>query len=215
MPNYGLKNSDTIINILLHHFGSFSLLCHHLSAVIVTDLDAPHSDKAIIVSTSLSWWVSQIAKFMGPTWGPPGSCRLQAGPMLAPWNLLSGLLPLFHWYIPEIKPMLTNNQVVKGEAMLLWISSSGVIIWNQVSVTLTLNEVPNQILQWHFRYLFVKVQLFITKFCYAATLIFPWYMLNVTRDGMIDLTRCKQKILVKQSLAWQPFFCSGSTLSHI
>ena len=31
-----------------------------------------------------------IAKFMGPTWGPPGSCRPQMGPMLAPWTLLSG-----------------------------------------------------------------------------------------------------------------------------
>ena len=35
---------------------------------------------------------SQIAKFMGPTWGPPGSCRTQVGPMLAPWTLLSGML---------------------------------------------------------------------------------------------------------------------------
>ena len=33
---------------------------------------------------------SQIAKFMGPTWGPPGSCRPQMGPLLAPWTLLSG-----------------------------------------------------------------------------------------------------------------------------
>ena len=32
---------------------------------------------------------SQITKFMGPTWGPPGSCRPQMGPMLAPWTLLS------------------------------------------------------------------------------------------------------------------------------
>ena len=33
---------------------------------------------------------AQIAKFMGPTWDPPGSCRPQVGPMLAPWSLLSG-----------------------------------------------------------------------------------------------------------------------------
>ena len=33
---------------------------------------------------------TQIAKFMGPTWGPPGSCRPQMGPMLTPWTLLSG-----------------------------------------------------------------------------------------------------------------------------
>ena len=32
----------------------------------------------------------QIAKFMEPTWGPPGSCRPQMSPMLGPWTLLSG-----------------------------------------------------------------------------------------------------------------------------
>ena len=31
---------------------------------------------------------------MGPTWGPPGPCRPQMGPMLAPWTLPSGRLPL-------------------------------------------------------------------------------------------------------------------------
>ena len=38
---------------------------------------------------------TQTAKFMGPTWGPSGSCRPQMGPMLAPWTLLSGYLVLF------------------------------------------------------------------------------------------------------------------------
>ena len=33
--------------------------------------------------------MSQIAKFMGPAWGPLGSYRPQMGPMLAPWTLLS------------------------------------------------------------------------------------------------------------------------------
>ena len=32
----------------------------------------------------------QIARFMGPTWGPPGDDRTQVGPMMAPWTLLSG-----------------------------------------------------------------------------------------------------------------------------
>ena len=31
---------------------------------------------------------TKIAKFMGPIWGPPGSCRPQN--LLAPWTLLSG-----------------------------------------------------------------------------------------------------------------------------
>ena len=39
------------------------------------------------------WHVrSRIARFMGPTWDPPGPCRPQMGPMLAPWTLLSAVL---------------------------------------------------------------------------------------------------------------------------
>ena len=34
---------------------------------------------------------SLIASFMGPTWGPSGADRIQMGPMLAPWILLSGM----------------------------------------------------------------------------------------------------------------------------
>ena len=34
--------------------------------------------------------ITQITKFMGPTWGPPRSCRSLMGPMLAPWTLPSG-----------------------------------------------------------------------------------------------------------------------------
>ena len=41
--------------------------------------------------TIFSHKASQTAKFMGPTWGPPGPCRPQMGPMLAPWTLLSSL----------------------------------------------------------------------------------------------------------------------------
>ena len=40
-------------------------------------------------SSFCAMW-TQIAKLMGPTWGPPGSCRPQMGPMLAPRTLLSG-----------------------------------------------------------------------------------------------------------------------------
>ena len=33
--------------------------------------------------------IAQIAKFMGPTWGPSGADRTQVGPLFAPWTLLS------------------------------------------------------------------------------------------------------------------------------
>ena len=42
-----------------------------------------HSNTRVITSL--------IARFMGPTWGPPGSCRPQVGPILAPWTLPSGI----------------------------------------------------------------------------------------------------------------------------
>ena len=37
-------------------------------------------------------FTTQIAKFMGPTWGPPGSCGPQMGPMLTPWSFLLGYI---------------------------------------------------------------------------------------------------------------------------
>ena len=48
---------------------------------------------------------AQISKFMKPTWGPPGSCRPQMGPMLAPRTLLSGgpcWLPCIQWRVYEL-----------------------------------------------------------------------------------------------------------------
>ena len=43
-------------------------------------------------------WISQIARFTWPTWGPHGSCRPQVGSMWAPWTLLSGaVLIKFYW----------------------------------------------------------------------------------------------------------------------
>ena len=41
--------------------------------------------------STLTWSTSLIAMFMGPPWGPPGSCRHRVGPMLAPWILLYGI----------------------------------------------------------------------------------------------------------------------------
>ena len=45
---------------------------------------------------------TQIARFTGPTWGPPGSYRPQMGPMLAPWTLLSGYLSCGMWSILQM-----------------------------------------------------------------------------------------------------------------
>ena len=45
--------------------------------------------------------VSLIARFLGPTCGQSGADRTQVGPMLAPWNFLSGIrIPIIFHGIP-------------------------------------------------------------------------------------------------------------------
>ena len=48
------------------------------------------SDQILAINCPVIISDPQIAKFMGPTWGPHWFCRPQMGPMLAPWTLLSG-----------------------------------------------------------------------------------------------------------------------------
>ena len=54
----------------------------HRKTVRIYDLHRICNDKF--------WYTTQIARSMGPKWGPSGADRTQVGPMLAPWNLLSG-----------------------------------------------------------------------------------------------------------------------------
>ena len=57
----------------------------------------------------------QITKFIGPTWGPPGSCRTQMGPMLAPWTLLSGAIRhnsvMTYWSMGKSPPFHMHDVV--------------------------------------------------------------------------------------------------------
>ena len=62
------------------------------------------------VENILQFWPrTQIAKFVGPTWAPPGSCRPQMGPMLAPWTLLSGKLVFLRGYKGKKIPHQLNH----------------------------------------------------------------------------------------------------------
>ena len=63
----------------------------------VTDSIHPSSDKdgrapAVVnlINKSMIWHTALIARFMGPTWDPSGADRIQVGPRLASWTLLSG-----------------------------------------------------------------------------------------------------------------------------
>ena len=69
--------------------------------------------------------IPQVARFMGPTWGQPGPCRPQMGPMLAPWSLLSGTLSHSNqepkWWNETIGLMI-HRKVIKTKQLAdqLW-----------------------------------------------------------------------------------------------
>ena len=47
---------------------------------------------------------------MGPTWGPPGSCRPQMGPMLTPSTLLSGpILTIRRLCLRKLQPYMSKE----------------------------------------------------------------------------------------------------------
>ena len=101
----------TVVWSISNNISTISIFCYVLGIVI---LNFPH-------------WIhitSQIAKFMGPTRGPPGSCQPQMGPMLAPWTVLSGLFT----HIPEgylnntVQPRLPNEC---QKPPSIWVKLSG------------------------------------------------------------------------------------------
>ena len=80
--------------------------CHGATSCIVPDVSGTSLDPCYgtlnisksctpALHVSLEWYLAiknttQIARFMGPTWGPSGADRTQVGPMWATWTLLSG-----------------------------------------------------------------------------------------------------------------------------
>ena len=56
---------------------------------------------------------SQIARFMGPKWGPPWGDRTQVGPMLAPWTLLSVNLAIRDWLSPGWCKLVNTYQLAQ------------------------------------------------------------------------------------------------------
>ena len=66
---------------------SYAIMCYTLDTVDFTLLIYILDKWLQFVLSCLITMYTQIAKFMGPTWGPPGSCRPQMGPMNLAWTL--------------------------------------------------------------------------------------------------------------------------------
>ena len=93
-----------------------------------------------------------VARFMGPTWGPPGSCRPQMGPMLVPWTFRSGkdMVILHSWYYDYWWPGNTRSQ---------GISSHGIDLFHKRHSVLSTRRV-----QWYILHDAVKFKKNMVKF---------------------------------------------------
>ena len=72
--------------LLLHHIDGLVQERRKSSALAMLRVSCTNPS----ISASQCMTTTQRARSMGPTWGPPGSCRPQVSPMLATWALLSG-----------------------------------------------------------------------------------------------------------------------------
>ena len=61
---------------------------------------------------------SQIAKFMGPTWGPPGCCRPQMGPMLSCIPLyqfeFKAAFYIFLFFVMDVRTRIRRKSCFSG-----------------------------------------------------------------------------------------------------
>ena len=103
---HGVNESNTICAMVNT---SYSVIeSHHNRIYKSADFyPIPNAPSLAIISPHhrnkwLNGRTSQIARFMGPTWGPPGSCRPQMGHMLAPGILLLGMT---YGSMNEVKPI--------------------------------------------------------------------------------------------------------------
>ena len=79
-----------LLNNNTQHTRVYSKLKNMLSVCRLTQCGWLYRSVFPVTPIRNSIITAQIARFMGPTWGSPGSSRRQMGPMLAPWILLSG-----------------------------------------------------------------------------------------------------------------------------
>ena len=76
---------------------------------------------------TLHYLHSQIARFMELTWGLPGSCWSQVGPILAPWTFLSWYYVMTQYTLP-----LSLVSLRKSACLPLWSTDNNILqrTWN-------------------------------------------------------------------------------------
>ena len=109
---------------------------------------------------------------MGPTWGPPGSCRPQIGPMLVPWTLLSGKFRLYIWDKLLKGKLTANTDHLNRDKKLLFMVADTLLyflcyvlntetLWKQLSLILPWTVFSHLLASWlHHSWLWHHVNTF-------------------------------------------------------
>ena len=124
---------------------------------------------------------TKIARFMGPTWSPPGSCRPQMDHILAPLTLLSGEIPVNG-----------ENVILVSHSLLLYIPGG---IWSTTQ--------PRHI--YLFIYLFIYSFIYYSSIYYLFSHLFIHLFLYLSPYDMIFVTHKLAKnlgLFKSKSLMW-------------
>ena len=142
-------------------------------------------------------------RFMWPTWGPPGSCWPQVGPILIPWTFLSGHFPIIFlsfWDGLQVFPFRTKF-VLSPYSNLLYChppshSCAGFVYWKGAC---SLSDGVVQETPAFFKFsLYMHGEFPSTSHKYHIVIT---YVSDMT-------SRYMRIILVKQKLACMAFLCS-------
>ena len=103
------------------------ILTYGTSHKMFTSLGLPYVSVNVLSGIQCIYLMHNlIARFMGPTWGLPGTDRTQVGPMWATWTLLSGYMLLYSslapWQSYDLWVPVTSQVSVKamGKVSLYW-----------------------------------------------------------------------------------------------
>ena len=83
---------------------------HHLNIHSLAEVGFPYLRLFAMKKNRSSRRASLISRFKRSTWGPPGSCRPQMGPMVIPWTFLSGL-----WHSTVLTVLVRKTTRMTGE----------------------------------------------------------------------------------------------------
>ena len=143
-----------------------------------------------------------IARFIGPTWGPSGADRTQAGPMLAPWTLLSETCiwlcnSILVWYNIWPHNLMSKEMLSSQVVLIQFIRHTFLFHFVSISIPLSKNSL------WLYK--FVKTKVFMHHSSLPSLLFLDCYrcLSNVNKN-----IRLQQRSCLDRQEAVLPFWCN-------